>query len=419
MFAGAGGLSEGFRRLNDFEILTHVEMDKAAATTLTTREAYYYLKENNQLSTYYQYLLGEINREDFYKKIPENIKERVINEEISDKTRDSIYQRIDALKGDALIDVILGGPPCQAYSLVGRARDKNGMKDDPRNYLFKQYFSFVKKYRPKVLVFENVSGLSSAKNGQIFKEIQNDLKDIGYRFEYRLLNSADYDVPQKRKRIILIGWSNQINGGKYPEFERLCSGTKLTIRQLFEDLPELKAGECYSPQKRGCNNELLKTLHINDGFPYLTWHVTRRHNSRDLEIYRRCVELKMTENKQLYYNSLPNELKTHAKENIFLDRYKVVPYDDVSHTVVAHISKDGHYYIHPSKEQNRSISVREAARIQTFPDDFYFEKSRTDAFKQIGNAVPPLMAEVIAHGIKDTFFRGNTNGCSLEGAETL
>ncbi|SDY43256.1 DNA cytosine methyltransferase [Eubacterium barkeri] len=419
LFAGAGGLSEGFRRLEDFEILAHVEMDKAAATTLLTREAYYYLKEKDQLCTYYDYLLGNINREAFYAMIPEKVKTRVINQEIGDTTRLGIYQQIDALRGNHPIDVILGGPPCQAYSLVGRARDKNGMKDDPRNYLFRQYFSFVKKYQPKVIVFENVSGLSSAKNGEIITEIKKELKAIGYRFEYRLLNSADYGVPQKRKRIILIGWSEAMEYGHYPEFESLYSGVKPTIRRLFEDLPELKAGGCCPAAFHDCNNPLLKDLHINDGFPYLTWHVTRGHNSRDLDIYKRCVVLKMEKDEQLSYKDLPKELKTHQKENIFLDRFKVVPYDDVCHTVVAHISKDGHYYIHPSLEQNRSISVREAARIQTFPDDFYFEKSRTDAFKQIGNAVPPLMAEVIARGIKSLFFGDDTDGCSYKKAEKL
>jgi DNA (cytosine-5)-methyltransferase 1 len=148
-------------------------------------------------------------------------------------------------------------------------------------------------------------------------------------------------------------------------------------------------------------NSYLEQFELRNGVDFVTQHISRSHNSRDLEIYRRAIEKWNNNNERLKYPDLPEELKTHKNESSFTDRYKVVNGNGVSHTVVAHIAKDGHYYIHPDIEQCRSISVREAARLQSFPDDFYFEGSRSAAFKQIGNAVPPLMANAIAKKMKE------------------
>jgi len=134
----------------------------------------------------------------------------------------------------------------------------------------------------------------------------------------------------------------------------------------------------------------------------LTQNISRPNNERDLEIYKLYIKVWNEEGRKLKYNELPEHLSTHNNKNSFLDRFNIVPYNSICHTVVAHIAKDGHYYIHPDINQNRSITVREAARIQSFPDDYYFESSRTAAFKQIGNAVPPLMAEVIAKKIRSS-----------------
>ena len=140
---------------------------------------------------------------------------------------------------------------------------------------------------------------------------------------------------------------------------------------------------------------------IRNGIDFTTQHVARFNNERDLEIYRIAIDLWVNKRKRLSYSNLPSELKTHKNETAFLNRFQVVDPKGVCHTVVAHISADGHYYIYPDLKQVRSISVREAARIQSFPDDFFFEGGRTAAFKQIGNAVPPLMAEGIAMKIKE------------------
>lgn len=397
LFAGAGGLSEGFKR-QGFQIVSHVEMDEAACLTLKTREAYHYLKDKGNLDLYKKYITGEITREEFYKNIPEHVLKRVINKTISDETIEDIVELI----GNDEIDIIIGGPPCQAYSVVGRSRDPNRMKDDPRNYLYKQYIKFIERYNPKLFIFENVTGILSAQQGEIFKNIKYEMKEVGYNLDYEILNAADFGVLQNRKRVILIGWREDINFS-YPKFNKVES--KWNINDLFYDLPRLKSGDSIEVGKY-CNegNELLSKINIRDSeWDILTQHTARMNNDRDLEIYKYCVEVWNKEGRRVRYDELPESLITHKNLKSFLDRFKVVDGLGISHTMVAHISKDGHHYIHPDIDQNRSLTVREAARIQSFPDDYYFETCRTDAFRQIGNAVPPLMAERIADEIGGIF----------------
>jgi DNA (cytosine-5)-methyltransferase 1 len=401
LFAGAGGFSEGFKRAG-FEPIAHVEIDPAACFTLKTRLSYYYLKENNKLDTYIKYLKGEISRDLLYSVIPSHILESVINLSIGNENNFKIFQIIEKLAGRKDIDVIIGGPPCQAYSFAGRSRDRNGMREDPRNYLYVQYGKFLKKYSPKLFVFENVTGLLSAEKGKYFKNIQEDFRDLGYIVEPFIVNANEFGVLQNRKRIIIIGWKKWLN----LSIGHLSSQSKITynVGIIFRDLPELRAGEGKDKyfEYADKSNDYLDFAQIRNGIDILTQHITRPHTEQDKEIYRIAVEKWEKKNERLDYNDLPEQLKTHKNRTSFLDRFKVVA-DDIpySQTVVAHIAKDGHYYIHPDIKQNRSISVREAARLQSFPDDYYFEgikegQNRTSAFKQIGNAVPPLMIEKIA-----------------------
>lgn len=398
LFAGAGGLSEGFRRCG-FNIVAHVEKERAASLTLKTREAYYYLKDQDKLGVYVDYLSGKISRDKLYEEIPVEILDKVINEEISDNTFDRIIEKIEQLKGEKKINIIIGGPPCQAYSIAGRSRDPNRMENDPRNFLYKQYLRFIEKYEPDVFLFENVMGIKTAKEGTIFEQIKKDVEELGYNFDHDVLNSKDFNVVQSRKRVIIIGWKKNFVF-KYPEFSE--REPQYTINDLFEDIPFTNAGEKLGLQKQeNPVSQCLHDLQIKDeNTNYLVQHEVRPNRKSDLDIYRICVK-KWNENREkLRYNELPEKLITQKNTESFLDRFKVIPGDGISHTVVAHISKDGHYFIHPDIEQNRSISVREAARIQSFPDNYYFEDSRTSAFVQIGNAVPPLMAEKIALEIK-------------------
>jgi len=172
---------------------------------------------------------------------------------------------------------------------------------------------------------------------------------------------------------------------------------------LFYDLPKIKNGQGkwgvveYAKE----TNIYLEKSGIRNGVDFTSQHIARPNNQNDLEIYKIAVNKWVSENKRLNYAELPERLIKHSNTKSFTNRFQVVNHAGVSHTVVAHICADGHYYIHPDVKQNRSITVREAARIQSFPDDYFFEKSRTTAFKQIGNAVPVLMAEGIAKKIKE------------------
>ncbi len=410
LFAGAGGLSEGFIRAG-FKPIAHVEMDKAACNTLLTRTVYHHLKGTPEFEKYISYIKGEgVSRDVLYELLPESKKKSVINLPIGDETNDQIFKQINWLKGNKTIDLIIGGPPCQAYSLAGRSRDKNKMKEDSRNYLFMQYARYLEYYQPRFFVFENVLGLLSAKDkeGHSYLQLMKELfRTVGYETEHKILEAKDYGVLQNRKRIILIG-RRGTETGFYPEFKKWIPG--VTVSELLNDLKPLKAGEgnFFATPYKDSASEYLNISQIRNGIDFTTQHIARPHTEQDKEIYRIAIK-KWNKGERLDYNELPDRLKTHSNTQSFVDRFKVVPANlQASQTVVAHIARDGHYYIHPDIEQNRSLTPREAARLQSFPDDFYFEgatekPSRTAAFKQIGNAVPPLMAEKIAKKLKDHF----------------
>lgn len=404
LFAGAGGLSEGFRQ-EGYDILAHVEMDKSACNTLKTREAYYFLKENNLLDIYKNYLLANITREELYNNVPQEVLDKVIEAEISNKTIPNIFKQIDDVLENDSVDLIIGGPPCQAYSTAGISRDPDRMKNDPRNYFYRYYIRFLRKYQPKMFVFENVRGILTAQEGKVYKNIRRNLSNAGYKMDYQILNAKDFGVSQVRERVIIIGWKKDIDF-EYPDFDLQIESP--TIKELFKDLPKMNAGESVNGKGKYVlkKNTSIEGIRLND-WNILTQHISRPNNENDLEIYRLVVDAWNNEKRSLKYNELPSRLITHKNSDSFLDRYKMVRNEFLAHTVVAHISKDGHHFIHPDIEQNRSLTVREAARIQSFPDDFYFEDSRTAAFKQIGNAVPPLMAKQIAKKLKKELHQVN------------
>lgn len=397
LFAGAGGLSEGFIR-EGFNPIAHVEMNKEAAETLKTRLAFHYLDNNGNVNKYYSYLKREITREELWNNMPQEYILSVINNEITKKTIGDIFKNIDEQLGAKKVDVIIGGPPCQAYSLVGRSRDPNRMSGDKRNYLFRHYAEFLVRYKPKYFVFENVLGLLTAGNKKYLKEMLCLFKEVGYSADYKVLNAEDYGVLQRRRRVIIIGRKGKTKF-EFPELEKIENSWQIK-KDLFTDLPNLLPGQEMNVAKYTKKiNEYQQRTKIRNGVEFTTQHLTRQHNERDLEIYSIAIDKWLNKNERLKYNDLPKRLQSHNNTEAFLDRYKVVDPFGHSHTVVAHISKDGHYYIYPDKKQVRSISVREAARIQSFPDNYFFEGGRTAAFKQIGNAVPPLMAEALARTI--------------------
>ena len=402
LFAGAGGLSEGFIQAG-FSPIAHVEMNPYAAQTLETRTGYYYLKGQGKLDIYFDYIKGKISRDKYLESIPEELLKSVCCETMSDETLPGLFDTIDSIlteKGIEKVDVIIGGPPCQAYSLVGRAQSshmENPMATDPRNDLYKLYAKFLKKYQPKMFVFENVMGILSANGGATWVKVQEALRAVGYEIECHEQNSKNFGVLQSRRRMIIVGWLKD-SGLSYPQFEKKAANA--TVNDILLDLPALHPGEQASEYTSVEASEYLKETGIRKESDVLTHHCARPNKPRDIEIYKRTIELWNDGHKRLNYNDLPDELKTHKNRKSFLDRFKVVEGDETCcHTMLAHISKDGHYFIHPDINQHRSITVREAARIQSFPDDYYFEGPRTAQFVQIGNAVPTLMAKGIAEGI--------------------
>lgn len=410
LFAGAGGLSEGFIQAG-YTPVAHVEMDKAACYTLRTRAVFHELNKTTEGQQIYKdYLLGKISREKLYSTVPQAITDSVIEEAIGSNTIDKIFEQIDNLSDGKPIDVIVGGPPCQAYSLAGRSRTGEAIKSDARNYLFEYYASFLKKYQPRYFVFENVTGLYTAKdvnNASFYDQVKDALEEAGYEIFTNECHAENYGVPQRRRRIIIIGCRRGNNvcaptldsSGEYPD----------TIFNLFSDLKPIQAGTG-SIKAEGRAKSPMKWLvdnGISDDIYPVTYHQARPHNNHDLKIYRNAVDIWNKEKRRFnYLKDVPDSEKTHKNTKAFLDRFKVVDgQSHASHTVVAHICKDGHYYIHPDKEQNRSLTPREAARLQTFPDNYFFEtptgkESRMYAYKQIGNAVPVLLARHIAEQLK-------------------
>ena len=411
IFAGAGGLSEGFIRAG-YTPVAHIEMDKAACYTLKTRLSYKWLSDHGEGETYLRYLRKEISRQDLYAAVPSALLDTVLNYEISRENLNDIFQKIDQFLDGERLDLIVGGPPCQAYSLVGRARDENGMVGDSRNYLYILYAEFLRRYHPRYFVFENVVGLLSAKDkdGKLyFDKMRQLFRDCGYSVEFQKLNAKDYGVLQNRSRIILIGKYGH-HEAFYPNIPKTTYS--VNVEEIFKDLPKIKSNQgTYG---------LVPTLHYDGTYLYavqikeydlepVTLHCSRPNTSQDLKIYRKVVRLWNKEKKRLSYTDLPQKLRSQNNMESFLDRFKVVAADlPYSQTVVAHIAKDGHYFIHPDIKQNRSLTPREVARLQTFPDNYFFESvsgrpSRTTAFKQIGNAVPVLLAEKIATALLEVW----------------
>lgn len=404
LFSGAGGLTEGFRN-NNFEIIKHIEKDAAASQSLILRDIFHHLAATNKLEIYNRYLAKEMTFEELQKIVPESLLQKTLNTEIGDETIDFIF---DSIGDNTQISGIIGGPPCQAYSTIGRARNENKKATDGRIYLYRYYIEFLKKYNPQFFVFENVKGLLSFKDSDgelLFPKMQEEFREAGYELDYRLINTAEYGIAQKRERIIIFGVpaaSEYLINKFFLVLESQKEKT-VSVSQVFSDLPEIKQGQELNKYKVGRSNTYIKKYFRKYPEVSLTQNVARPHRDLDLEIYRQVATAR-SEGRHLKYNELSPELITHKHTDKFLDRFKALSWETPSHTVVAHIAKDGHHYIHPDVKQNRSITVREAARLQGFPDDFYFETSRTSAFTQIGNAVPPILSEKIALAIEKLNF---------------
>lgn len=430
LFSGGGGLTEGFLD-EGYKIVAHVEKDKWACETIKTRIIFHYLKARKDLNLYNEYLLLndeykkiDENREIIFKKYPE-LKEQLEIEVLNDTFGNPSYEDgvtgIDEIikkieysmkrKNIKNIDIIIGGPPCQAYSLVGRGVMKDKAESDRRNFLFRYYKDIVNHFRPSMFIFENVPGILTAKKGDIFKAIVEEFNDIGFNLfsgrdenpKKNIINTQDLGLPQTRKRVILFGYRED-HHFEYPDFfKESYTFSDITTRGAIGDLPKIKHNQdIYSRLKLYVNEETLndyqKLMRMNS--IGVMDHSSRKHHERDLRIYKLAIK-KASHGESLKYTDIPIVDRTHKNQKAFLDRFKVHWWEKIPHTILAHLSKDGHYNIHPDIDQCRSLTVREAARIQTFPDNYKFEGPRTAQFTQVGNAVPPLFSKIIAKSLKD------------------
>jgi len=201
LFAGASGMSEGFIKAG-FNPIAHVEMDEQACNTIKTRAVYHFLKRNNRIQHYYDYLKGNISTEELYSLVPKRVLDSVLNVEITDDSINPLFNQINKLRKDKTIDLIIGGPPCQAYSLLGRHQKE--IENDPRNKLYIQYGRFLKEFKPKAFVFENVPGMLSANKGKHFKNLKTYFKRLGYQVHFDTLDASDYGVLQARKSELVV-----------------------------------------------------------------------------------------------------------------------------------------------------------------------------------------------------------------------
>lgn len=398
LFSGAGGLSEGFSQTGKFIFLSHVEWESPMVETL-----------RNNLIKRWNY-----SQEDAKKRVIQfdiQKTEELINGvwlgELKKKYVKNNHPLIvkDGLKGligKNNVDVIIGGPPCQAYSLAGRAQDPNSMKNDYRNYLFESFTKVVDHFQPKIFVFENVPGMLSAKPGDILvtERIYEAFNNIGYEIRKPNLmsnsvySSSNFGVPQERKRVIIIGVKRDGN----IQIEDLYSAldlskskeSKKTVKDAIGYLPKFKPLEF--PYKRGRNN----VSHESIGDILIPLHMPRYHNKRDINVFYDWLSIKMNDfphdKKIAYYKEVTGQDTNHNK-------YRNLEWEKPSPTIVAHLHKDGLMFIHPDINQLRSITIREAALLQSFPSDFEFLGSNADCFKMIGNAVPVLFAKAIANAL--------------------
>lgn len=465
LFAGPGGLNEGFSSVQDetgeyaFKTLASFEMDSFACQTLRLRATYRELvRSGGDLQPYFDYIIGKKTWEDTlsgnFKTVYMAAKPHVYRVELGEETRPEVDEYIELQLGPESQRshwALIGGPPCQAYSLAGRSR-RTGDETfafDHKHFLYREYLHILGKFKPTIFVMENVKGLLSSKNGDqsMFQTILADLKRLpsGASYEIRslvvdaapgdlepsdfIIRSEEYGVPQKRHRVILLGIRSDV-AHLIPRQVLSKADGAVTVRASLHGMPCLQAETSYRKPKvdqdwEAVQEDALREVRsvqveskpekVKSGSiavdNYKAWiqennlglpiqHNPRAHMVSDLVRYRVMAELAMRLGKSPKYTDLPPSLHPEHRnignaKTPFTDRFRVQIWDAPATTVVSHISKDGHYYIHPDPNQARSFTVREAARLQSFPDNYFFEGPRTQQFHQVGNAVPPLLSKQI------------------------
>lgn len=391
LFAGCGGLMDGFEQQGSYQTLACVEWEQAPCENLC-----------NRLKTRWGHANAdqEVVRFDIQRT-------KELFEGFSDEKFGN-HCGLDKILAGRKIDMIVGGPPCQAYSLAGRIRDEHGMRDDYRNYLFESYLKVVGRYQPDFFLFENVVGmLSAAPDGTpIADKISNAFDENGYQvindFRRAVFNLPDYGIPQNRKRVIILGVRRasfpyvheKIVEDFYTKIMPSLKRTRRTVQDAIGDLPSLVP-----------NVVKGKVVYVQEpGTPVIANHVPRGHSVRDIGVFKTLTEdIESGRNQYTSIDSLKRLYTevTGRKSNIH--KYYVLRRDEQSNTIPAHLYKDGFRHIHPDSKQLRTLTVREAARLQTFPDDYEFLGSMGEQYKMIGNAVPPQFAQILADAMLEIY----------------
>lgn len=479
LFAGPGGLNEGFSRLGEddgapkFETVGSFEMESSAINTLRLRGLYRRLLRTSGVpDSYYEFIRGERLWESFLAEPGiaaafEASSAHVHQVELGSDDDDSDALIEAALhSAEVTVDspwVLIGGPPCQAYSLAGRSRRANDetFATDKKHFLYREYLRIITTFSPPIFVMENVKGLLSSstdEHGGMFAKIKSDLENRDGEHQYTIhsvvsdkepdqlsprdfvIQAEQYGVPQKRHRVILVGIRDDYFDPSV-KLHMLQESERVTVGEALADMPKLRSGispsrddsatdwlavrDSVSKQHGGGQQRGSRSLSRGGASVPLAdelkgrfgiWvrdpalgqaiqHESRGHMIEDLKRYWFAAHRGMS-GPSPRLSSFPNKLQplhknASAASRPFEDRFRVQVADQPSTTVVSHISKDGHYYIHPDPVQMRSLTVREAARLQTFPDNYYFWGNRTQQYHQVGNAVPPLLANQIAQAVAE------------------
>jgi len=475
LFAGPGGLNEGFsgysanNSTSNFETIASFEMDASACETLALRETYRQLRPSGVgLESYYRLIRGEATIKELecdpaFSAALTAARAEIHCLELGPESRRETNDIIrKALKGRGIKAdtpwVLVGGPPCQAYSIAGRSRRVNDetFEDDKKHFLYREYLNILSTFQPPIFVMENVKGLLSSTHAgtgmfdRILRDLSEPSKGVSYsihsltkagrassfRPEDFIIRSEDFGVPQRRHRVILLGIRSDLD---IQEIPKLHASEVVNVRDAIEDLPALRSGvskgsddprnwlairkraadmiphppinSIRNELSRGAawysrdnsevlNSKLARWLH-DPNLHGVAQHTTRGHMAEDLIRYWFAASFATQKGYSPKLGDFPTDLlPRHAnilsENRPFQDRFRVQVWDRPATTVVSHIAKDGHYYIHPDPYQMRSLTVREAARLQTFPDNYVFMGNRTSQFTQVGNAVPPLLAHQIA-----------------------